>query len=57
MREPCRNGSSGTTIEVLLLLTVVGASALTLLGLRRERPPATKDEDATDAEDRDPDAS
>ncbi len=34
LMRPCKNGSSNTTIDVLTLLTVFGASALTLLALR-----------------------
>ncbi len=35
--RPCRNGSSGTTLEILVALTLAGASALTFLALRPTR--------------------
>jgi hypothetical protein len=37
VRHPVRNGSSGTTIEILIALTVFGSSALTVLVLGREK--------------------
>lgn len=37
MRRPVQNGSSGSTIEILVMLTFAGASALTLLALQPRR--------------------
>lgn len=53
MKGPLRNGSSGTTIEILLLLTVTGASALTLLALGPRSAPDRKAKKEHDADDRD----
>jgi len=57
MKRPLPNGSSGTTIEILLLLTVSGASALTLLALRSRSALDAKAKEEHAAEDRDDTAS
>lgn len=50
MNRPLSNGSSGTTIEILFLLTLVGANALTLLGLRgRAGKPSSDDRSKREA--------
>lgn len=57
-QRPLPNGSSGSTVEVLLGLTVVGASALTafaLLPRRRRRSPPDDNEPAGDARGKDDD--
>ena len=47
-QRPLANGSSGSTVEVLLGLTVVGASVLTAFALlprrRRRQPPEQPEE-------------
>lgn len=63
MNAPCRqrpmlNGSSGSTVEVLLGLTVVGASVLTAFALlpgRRRRQPPEQPEAEPDGEKQDRD--
>jgi hypothetical protein len=55
-QRPLGNGSSGSTVEVLLGLTVVGASMLTafaLLPRRRRREPPDDSEAKKDEEERD----
>jgi len=55
-QRPLHNGSSGSTVEVLLGLTVVGASMLTafaLLPRRRRREPPDESEAPEDEEERD----
>lgn len=52
-QRPLSNGSSGSTVEVLLGLTVVGASVLTafaLLPRRRGKPESPPTDEAPPAE-------
>lgn len=60
-QRPLHNGSSGSTVEVLLGLTIVGASVLTAYALlpwqrRREQPdedePSRKKDQSDDADER-----
>lgn len=59
MNRPLSNGSSGTTIEVLFLLTLTGAGALSWLGLRTVSPRDERDPEdhvgRDEPRDRDPD--
>ncbi len=67
MNAPCRqrpmhNGSSGSTVEVLLGLTVVGASVLTAFALlprrrRRQEPEQSDGETDQHSEERDDDGA
>jgi hypothetical protein len=45
MQRPMNNGSSGTTFELLVGLTAIGASALTVLALTIRRPPREADKE------------
>ncbi len=53
-QRPMHNGSSGSTVEVLLGLTVIGASVLTAYALlprrRRREEPAPEDTSSGDEE-------
>ncbi len=53
MQRPMTNGSSGTTFELLVGLTAIGASALTVLALslRRPKPEAEEESEPEDADD------
>lgn len=57
-QRPCRNGSSNSTTEVLVVLTTIGASALTILALwpRRSRKPSAPPEDVEQEKDEGDDA-
>lgn len=48
MNRPLQNGSSDTTIEILIALSVFGSSALTLFALspRDEKKPSPASRDA-----------
>jgi hypothetical protein len=44
-QRPVRNGGAGTTLEILIALTLVGTAVLTVAVLRGRRKRAEKDED------------
>jgi len=51
-QRPNRNGSSNTTFDILVVLTVLGASALTVLAILRPGRDRSDDE-SSDAEEDD----
>ncbi len=50
MNRPTANGSSDSTVELLMMLVTFGASALTVLALAPRRPKPDRENPARDAD-------